>query len=37
MEALKEEKRLGAADLAQRSGSGSGASGKDGKDGCLIM
>lgn len=37
MEALKEEKRLGAANLAQRSGSGSGASGKDGKDGCLIM
>ncbi|OWT39454.1 protoplast regeneration and killer toxin resistance protein [Cryptococcus neoformans Bt1] len=37
MEALKEEKRLGTANLAQRSGSGSGASGKDGKDGCLIM
>nr|KIR85903.1 protoplast regeneration and killer toxin resistance protein [Cryptococcus tetragattii IND107] len=37
MEALKEEKRLGAARVAQRSGSGSGANGKDGKDGCLIM
>lgn len=37
MEALKEEKRLGAARNAQRSGSSNGANGKDGKEGCLIM